>query len=158
MTYDEAISTHDEWRFMMNRTKGLLAAGTLTGLVLITLLGLGWGNLGAASGSSDTAVPQTVPQEPQLTTTDPAAEEAVQAWQEYSAELEQTVRVMQDRETAYQTQLDAANQTIVNLQDQINSSNSAASSGGYYEDDDDDDRGEHEEHEEYEHEEHDDDD
>jgi len=143
----------------MNRTKGLLAAGTLTGLVLITLLGLGWGSLGATSGSSgDTAVPQTVPQEPQLTTTDPAAEEAVQAWQEYSAELEQTVRVMQERETAYQTQLDAANQTIVNLQDQINGSNNAASSGAYYEDDDDDDRYEHEEHEEYEHEEHEDDD
>lgn len=143
----------------MNRTKGILAAGTLTGLVLVTLLGLGLGNLGAFSGSgSDTAVPQTIPQEPQLTTTDPAAEEAVQAWQEYSTELEQTVRVMQDREAAYQTQLDAANQTIVNLQDQINSSNNAASSGAYYEDDDDDDRYEHEEHEEYEHEEHEDDD
>lgn len=140
----------------MNRTKGLLAAGTLTGLVLITLLGLGLGNLGAASGGSDTAVPQTIPQEPQLTTTDPTAAEAVQAWQEYSAELEQTVRVMQDRETAYQTQLDAANQTIVNLQDQINSSGSA-SSGAYYEDEDDD-RYEHEEHEEHEHEEHEDDD
>jgi hypothetical protein len=142
----------------MDRRKGLLAAGTLTGLVLITLLSLGLGNLGAISGSgNDTAVPQTIPQEPQLTTTDPTAAEAVQAWQEYSAELEQTVRVMQDRETAYQTQLDAANQTIVNLQDQINSSNSSASSGAYYEDEDDD-RYEHEEHEEHEHEEHEDDD
>lgn len=135
----------------MNRTKGILAAGTLTGLVLVTLLGLGLGNLGAASGNGDTAVPQTLPQQPQITTTDPAAEEAVQAWQVYSAELEQTVRVMQDREAAYQTQLDTANQTIVNLQDQINTSNSSTSGGNY---EDDDDRYEHEEHEENEHEEH----
>jgi hypothetical protein len=147
----------------MNRTKGILAAGTLTGLVIITLLGLGFGNLGAlaAGGNeSDTAVPQELPQEPQITTTDPAAAEAVQAWQEYSTELEQTVRVMQEREAAYQSQINSANDTIVNLQDQVNSANSAASSGGgaFYEDDDDD-RYEHEEHESHEeHEDHEDDD
>ncbi|MEZ4591789.1 MAG: hypothetical protein R3D55_11710 [Chloroflexota bacterium] len=145
----------------MNRKKGILAAGTLTGLVLITILGLGFGNLGAlaSGGSGDTAVQQDIPQQPQVDTTDPAAAEAVQAWQDYSAELEQTVRVMQEREAAYQSQLDQANGTIVNLQDQINTTNSAASSGGgaYYEDDDD--RYEHEEHESYEaHEDHDDDD
>lgn len=139
----------------MNRTKGILAAGTLTGLVIITLLGLGFGNLSALTGNSSdsaTAVPQEViPQEPQVNTTDPAAEEAVKAWQDYSAELEQTVRTMQERESAYQQQIDAANNTIVNLQDQINTTNSAAasSSGAYYDDDD-----EHEEHEEHEHEEH----
>jgi TolA-binding protein len=132
--------------------------------VIITLLGLGFGNLGAlaSGGSSDTAVPQEIPQEPQISTTDPAAEEAVQAWQEYSTELEQTVRVMQEREAAYQSQLEQANGTIVNLQDQINSANSAASSGGgaFYEDDDDDRyEHEHEEHESHEeHEDHDDDD
>ena len=144
----------------MNRTKGILAAGTLTGLVIITLLGLGFGNLGAivdGSSSTATAVPQEIPQQLQPITTDPAAEEAVQAWQEYSAELEQTVRVMQEREATYQSEIETANQTIVNLQDQINSANSAASSaassGGYYEDDDDlyedDDHEEHEEHEEH---------
>lgn len=134
----------------MNRKKGILAAGTLTGLVLITILGLGFGNLGAlANGGTDTAVPQQIPQEPQISTTDPAAEEAVQAWQDYSAELEQTVKVMQEREAAYQSQLNQANGTIVNLQDQINSSNSAASSGGSASHDDDD-RYEHEEHEEHE--------
>lgn len=130
----------------MNRTKGILAAGTLTGLILITLLGLGLGNLGAAASNSDTAVPQELPQQPQINTTDPAAEEAIKAWQEYSAELEQTVRVLQDREAAYQTQLDAANQTIINLQDQINSTNSAASSASTFQF-----GGEHEEHEEHEH-------
>ena len=140
----------------MNRKKGILAAGTLTGLVLITILGLGFGNLGAiaSGGSEDTAVQQVIPQEPQITTTDPAAAEAVQAWQDYSSELEQTVRVMQEREAAYQSQLEQANGTIVNLQDQINTSNSAISSGVTH--------SEHEEHEEHEsheeHEDHDDDD
>jgi hypothetical protein len=146
----------------MNRTKGILAAGTLTGLVIITLLGLGFGNLGAlASGSneSDTAVPQVLPQEPQISTADPAAAEAVQAWQDYSAELEQTVRVMQEREAAYQTQIDAANDSIINLQDQINSANSASSSGSgaaYEEDDDQYEHENHDDHEEYEGYEHDD--
>ena len=136
----------------MNRKKGILAAGTLTGLVLITILGLGFGNLGAlaSGGSSDTAVQQEIPQQPQVDTTDPAAAEAVQAWQDYSSELEQTVRVMQEREAAYQSQLDQANNTIVNLQDQVNTSNSAASSSGAYYENDDDDRYEHEEHESHE--------
>ena len=31
---------------IMNRTKGVLVAGTLTGLVLVTLLAFGFGNLG----------------------------------------------------------------------------------------------------------------
>ena len=134
----------------MNRKKGILAAGTLTGLVLITILGLGFGNLGAlaSGGSSDTAVQQEIPQQRQVDTTDPAAAEAVQAWQDYSSELEQTVRVMQEREAAYQSQLDQANNTIVNLQDQVNTSNSAASSSGANYDDDD--RYEHEEHESHE--------
>ena len=134
----------------MNRTKGILAAGTLTGLVLITLLALGFGNL-RATGDSATAVPPTtistttsdlpLPETGSLTN-----EEALQAWQEYSAQLEQTVRTMQEREAAYQTQLDAANQTILQLQNDINSANSApAFTGG------DDDSGEPEEHEHEEH-------
>ena len=146
----------------MNRKKGILAAGTLTGLVLITILGLGFGNLGAldSGGSDNTAVPQLIPQEPQITTTDPAAEEAVQAWQAYSTELEQTVRVLQERENTYQANIEAANATIVNLQDQVNSVNSAASGGASYEEHED----EHEAHESEQpdgheaHEDHDDDD
>jgi len=140
----------------MNRTKGILAAGTLTGLVLITLLALGFGNL-RATGDSATAVPTTaisttttdlpLPETGSLTN-----EEALQAWQEYSAQLEQTVRTMQEREAAYQTQLDAANQTILQLQNDINSANSAPAFA-----DGDDDSGEHEEYEHEEHEEYDDD-
>lgn len=125
----------------MNRTKGILAAGTLTGLVLITILALGFGNLRAdrnADVAAETAVsPVNVPA---ATTASSAAgaqinEEAVQAWQQYSAELEETVRTMQTREAAYQAQIEAANQTILQLQDSINTANSGAS---FYDDDDDD--------------------
>lgn len=142
----------------MNRTRGILAAGTLTGLVIITLLALGFGNLRAAGGG-ETAVSAPNTATIELPTPDTAIqgnEEALQAWQQYSAELEQTVRTMQEREAAYQTQLDAANQTILQLQNDINSANSAPV---HY---DDDDRYEHEEHEDEdddheEHEEYDDD-
>ena len=109
----------------MNRTKGILAAGTLTGLVLITLLALGFGNIQAKQADATTAVAPaiidgTVPQ-----TNDMTKDQAIQAWQDYSSQLEQTIRTMQNRETAYQQQLDAANQTILQLQDQLNSANSA---------------------------------
>jgi hypothetical protein len=123
----------------MNRTRSILAAGTFTGLVLITILALGFSNSQAKSAEDAAAAPSSarisLPQ-----TNSMSDEEALQAWQAYSAELEQTVHTLQDRDTAYQQQLDAANQTILQLQDQINSSNSAPT---YY----DDDEYEHEEHE-----------
>jgi len=130
----------------MNRTKAILAAGTFTGLVLITILALGFGNLQAKTdGAAEaTAVNIQLPE-----TTNMTNEQALQAWQEYSAELEQTVQTMQERDAAYQQQLEAANQTILQLQDQMNSANSAPV---HYEEH------EHEEHEHEEHEyEHDDD-
>ncbi len=126
----------------MDRKRGILAAGTLTGLVLITLLALGFGNLQAKSVEDTTVAPTTaevaLPQ-----TNGMAAEEALQAWQDYSAQLEQTVQTMQGRDAAYQQQLEAANQTIIQLQDQINSANSAPAASFF---------GEHEEHEHEEHE------
>lgn len=112
----------------MNRTKGILAAGTFTALVLITLLALGFGNLQAKSADVTAVAPAAVEvQAPQTTalTNGMTPEQAVQAWQDYSVQLEQTVRTLQNREIAYQQQLDAANQTILQLQDQINSANSA---------------------------------
>lgn len=128
----------------MNRTKGILGAGTLTGLVLITILALGFGNI-RGGALADTAVGPATTEAPLLPQTkDLTGEEALQAWQTYSTELEQTVRTMQDREAAYQQQLDTANQTILQLQDQINSSSGNRSY-------DDDDRDEHEEHEREEH-------
>ncbi len=111
----------------MNRTKSILAAGTFTALVLITLLALGFGNLQAKSADTAVAPAAGEVQLPQIIdqTNGMTPEQAVQAWQDYSAQLEQTVRTLQTRETAYQQQLDAANQTILQLQDQINSINSA---------------------------------
>lgn len=103
----------------MNRTKGILAAGTFTGLILITILALGFGNIQAKS--ADTAVALTASQVALPQTDGMTPEQAVQAWQEYSAQLEQTVQTMQGRDAAYQQQLDAANQTIVQMQNQINS-------------------------------------
>lgn len=131
----------------MNRSKGILAAGTMTGLVLITILALGFGNFGVKS-AADTAVTPPANEIPAPQTRDMTSEQALQAWQTYSTELEQTVHTMQDRESAYQQQLDAANQTILQLQDQMNNTNSVRAFV------DDDDRYEHEEHEheEYEHE------
>lgn len=145
----------------MNRTKGILAAGTLTGLVVITLLALGFGNLGASGGQGETntAVSEPAPViiEQQQPVDNSADEAAVQAWQEYTTQLENTVQTMQSRENEYQAQLDAANQTIINLQDQMNTANAAAGAPTHY---DDDDHGEHEDHDDDhgEHEEHDDDD
>ncbi len=153
----------------MNRTKGILAAGTLTGLVLMTLLALGFSNIGAKSGDEETAVtePTSAPVVIEQPVDNSADEAAVQAWQDYAAQLETTVNTMQSRENEYQAQLEGANQTIIQLQDQVNSANAAASMSisapanapasvpasapAYYEDDD---HGEHAEHEE--HEDHDD--
>lgn len=109
----------------MDRTKGILAAGTFTGLILITTLVLGFGNLRARS-VEDAAVPLKAANIIPPPTDGIELEQALQEWQTYSAELEQTVRTMQDRETAYQQQLDAANQTILQLQNEINRANNAS--------------------------------
>lgn len=112
----------------MNRTKGILAAGSLTGLVLITVLALGFSGLGAwGTGEAETAVTEPTPtiiQEPQV---DQNASETVRAWQKYGRDLETTVQTMQEREAQYQAEIEAANQTILQLQDQVNSANAAAS-------------------------------
>ena len=121
----------------MNRLKGMIAAGTLTGLILITVVVLSIRNANAAAEAIST--PLTITQnQPDTALT---GQEAVQAWQTYSAELENTIRVMQDREAQYQAELEAANATILQLQDQINSTNQTTN---YREHE------EHEEHEEYE--------
>ena len=124
----------------MNRLKGMIAAGTLTGLILITVVVLSIRNANAAAEADSAPVI--------LTQNQPDAslngEEAVQAWQTYSAELENTIRVMQDREGQYQTELEAANTTILDLQDQLNNANQTAS---YREHDEYEEHEEHEDHE-----------
>lgn len=150
----------------MNRTKGILAAGTLTGLVLVTLLALGFGNLKGSTDQEKTAVSDPTPVIIQQPIDNSGDEAALQAWQDYTTDLENTVSTMQAREREYQTQLDSANQTIIQLQDQVNSANAAASRApAYFEDDDDEYEGQEEgedheenEHEEQEREEHEDDD
>ena len=148
----------------MNRTKGILAAGSLTGLVIITMLALGFSSIGASwGGEKETAVIEPTPiviQEPQP---EQDASKAVRAWQKYGRELESTVQTMQQREAQYQAEIEAANQTILQLQDQVNGANAAASvqisapvnapaanNGDSHEQE------EHEEHEEHESEGHDD--
>lgn len=128
----------------MNRTKGILAAGTFTGLVLITILALGFGPFGKteALSNSETAIIPTIASTVQSTSSVSDAQ-TLQAWQEYSAQLEQTVRALQQRDIAYQQQLEAANQTILELQDQINGEPAPSFFAG---------RGEHEENEHGEHE------
>lgn len=109
----------------MDRTQGILIAGTFTGLVLIAVLVLGFSNFRAKS-VEDAAIPLSLAEISPPATDGIEIEQALQEWQAYSAELEQTVRTMQDRETAYQQQLDAANQTILQLQNEINGANNAS--------------------------------
>ena len=109
----------------MDRTKGILAAGTFTGLILITTLVLGFGNLRARS-VEDAVDPLPAAELLPPPTDGVGIEQTIQEWQTYSAELEQTVRTMQDREKAYQQQLDAANQTILQLQNEINPVNNVS--------------------------------
>lgn len=125
----------------MNRTKSIIVAGTFTGLILITMLALGFGRLQA--NSEGTAVmPDTAEMAPPATG-NMEMEQALQEWQTYSAELERTIQTLQERDLAYQQQLEAANETILQLEGQINSANNS-----YYEED------ESHKYEEHEHEEH----
>lgn len=109
----------------MNRTKGILAAGTFTGLILITILALGFGRLQASSADNNAELPATAEIVPP-STDNADMEQALQEWQNYSHELEQTISALQARDVAYQQQLEAANATITSLQDEINNTNSVS--------------------------------
>jgi len=108
----------------MSRLKGILVAGTLTGLVLVTALALGFGRV-RAMPAEGTALAQTGDGITSPVTNDLEIGQQLQAWQAYSVKLEQTIQIMQARETQYQLQIDLANQTILQLQDEINRINSA---------------------------------
>jgi len=115
----------------MNRKKGIIAAGTFTGLILLTILALGFGSLQTSSADSeaDSSAADISPP----ATDNVNAEQALQQWQTYGAELEQTVRTLQERDLAYQQQLEQANQTITTLQNEINANNSAPANQQYKE-------------------------
>lgn len=126
----------------MSQKKGIIAAGMLTGLVMLTLLALGFTNVQALL-KQDATDAQLAEPLPVLQAPDGASTADVQALQDYAAELEAALQTMQDRETQYRQQLEAANQTITEMQQPVQPN------FGRYEDDD-----EWYEHEEHEHEEH----
>ena len=107
---------------IMNRIKGILAAGTLTGLVLITILALGWDSVGGAAANT--------PVEP-AAIVQPMATDAG-ALQAQNVQLQNVLQTMQAREAQYQAQIEAANQTITQLESQpvAQSANSRASFSG----------------------------
>jgi len=108
----------------MNRTKGVLIAASLTGLVLITILALGFGR--ALASSNDALVaPTSAPGSVTPDTGQGDLQQQIVGWQQYSRQLELTVQIMQARETQYQEQLASANQTIVQLQNEVNSLNAS---------------------------------
>ncbi|RMD53135.1 MAG: hypothetical protein D6835_01310 [Candidatus Thermofonsia bacterium] len=103
----------------MDRMKRILTAGTLTGLVLIIALVFGFGRI-KANGNEAAITPEIVVNPvvmPDGTAVDLSSPEGQAA---YTQQLEATLQVMQAREAAYQQQIDAANQTILQMQDQIN--------------------------------------
>ncbi len=111
----------------MDRIKGILAAGTLTGIILITVLVLGFGNLQAlnSSASSPTVLVNPAAMADGVVATGQNTNQDVQALEAYARQLEGALQTMQSREAAYQTQINAANQTVLQLQDQINNQNTA---------------------------------
>lgn len=132
----------------MDRLKGILAAGTLTGLVLITAVAFSLGGPADATNAPPTEpaiVIQTVyvPQE-ETAVQNSAPSQVVtsgqgDASQEYITQLEAALQVMQTREGQYQTQIETANQTITQLEGQMNQTASNAPLAGQYEEHDEDD-------------------
>ena len=109
-----------------HRLKHLLAAGILTGLVLATLIAFTWRDATRA----DAAATQTnAPPEMSVS-------EGTDALRAENAQLRNAFATMQAREKEYHTQLEAANRTILQLQD---------TAANRHDD-------EHDEHEEHEHE------
>lgn len=117
-----------------HRLKHILAAGILTGLVLATVIALAWRD----SSQADANAPKT------NATLTMSAPEGTEAWRAENEQLRHAFETMRVREKAYQTQLEAANRTILQLQDSMANPRD--------DDHDEDDHGEHEEHKhEYEH-------
>ncbi len=165
----------------MTRMKGILTAGTLTGLLLVTALIFGFGNSNG-DVASETAVPPEIivnpivmPEEPmenvqvktttsvQTAPTSPTGNsqtrgQAVSGDATYTQQLEEALQLMQSREAEYQTQIETANQTIIELQDQtnariaaqvVNAVNPAPAGGSTYTEYEDDDHDEYEDHDDH---------
>ena len=90
-----------------HRLKYLLAAGILSGLVLATVIAFAWRDTNRADANatkSDATLTMSAP-------------EGVDTWRAENEQLRQAVETLRVREQAYQTQLEAANRTILQLQD-----------------------------------------
>lgn len=97
----------------MSRIQGILAAGTLTVVVLAAVLAFGGFDFARAGGDDGAGAAPAV-QQPTGSGDDDAArlEEANQTIDELQASL----AVMQQREAQYNAQIEAANQAILQLQ------------------------------------------
>jgi hypothetical protein len=104
-----------------NRLKNILAAGALTGLVLATVIAFAWRDLGQADAAATDTQPVTV--------TATSVEEDVNALQAENQQLRDALVTMQEREQQYQTQLEMANQTILQLQ--AGTGNTTGNSGSF---------------------------
>jgi chromosome segregation ATPase len=105
----------------MNRTQGILTAGTLTLVVAGAVTVFGRLNPAAAKDGSDTAAPEAATQEVMQADTQPqidfqAQQDALLAQQ---AALEQELQVMRQREAEYNAEIEDANNTIAELTDAL---------------------------------------
>ena len=142
----------------MTQKKSIVIAGTLAGLILMTILAFSFTDISALIPRDQA---QSLQPATDVQSLDVNSQEDVQALQDYATELESALQIMQDREAQYQEELNTANHTITEMAQ-------PAQSNFAYEDDDhdeyeeyeDDDHDEYEEHEDDDHdeyEEHDDD-
>lgn len=127
----------------MDRMKAILAAGGLTGLVLAAILIFGWGNGSVSEASTVDTTPTIIvqPADTAATAVDSGQQAAEQAPGQDTQNLEAALQALQAREAQYRTQIEAANQTILQLQSQLTNQSAQSAPAG------DDDRYEHEEHE-----------
>lgn len=88
----------------MTRIKAILAAGTLTGVVLATAVGLGVRNI--VNADEPTVEPTEV------TEPEPDPEAVIEAQR-------QQLEIMRAREEQYRAEIEAANQSILDLQTQL---------------------------------------
>jgi hypothetical protein len=100
-------SLEDTTMLQNSRLKHLLAAGILTGLVFAILIAFAWRDTSRANANTT-----------KTTATLPLAEsEGVDALQAENEQLRYAFATMRAREKDYQTQLETANRTILQLQD-----------------------------------------
>jgi chromosome segregation ATPase len=94
----------------MNRPLAILTAATLTGLVLMTIAGLGIGNLRAAADKPSGEAPASAT---------PDVGSYKESLLERRRQLEELLRTMQTNEDSYAAQVEEANRTIQTLNETL---------------------------------------